>query len=420
VTVPTLPRRGAGAGFRGWWQQTFAALAEPNYRRYFVGQAISFIGTWMQLVAQAWLVLELTGSATWVGMTVAVQTVPMLLVAPYGGLVADRADKRRLLVALQLVMAVLAGALAALTLLGVVALWHVLLLAGLLGLADAFEKPTRQAFVSEIAGPAMVRNAVSLNSVMVNVARVLGPGVAGVIIVAGGLGLCFALNAVSYVPIALLLLAMEPGRLHRIAPQPHTRGQLRAGLAYVRREPVLWVPLVMMAVMGALTYEFPVTLPVLARDTFGGDARTYGAMTAIMAVGSVVGGLWTAARGRTGVATLVRAAALFGVLVLATALAPTVESALVLLLGVGAASVSLMARGNATLQLHADPAMRGRVMALWLVAFLGTTPVGGPLVGWVAASFGPRWALALGGVGCFVAAGIGAWALARRDGAGVV
>ncbi len=412
MTAPTLRPPGAGR-LRGWSQETFASLAEPNYRRYFLGQAVSFIGTWMQLVAQAWLVLELTGSATWVGLVIAAQTLPVLLVGPYGGLVADRADKRRLLIGLQLVMGALAGVLAALTLLDAVRLWHVFLLAASLGATDAFEKPARQAFVIEIVGPASVRNAVSLNSVMVNVARVVGPALAGLIIAAGGIGLCFALNAASYLPIALLLLGMDTRRLRPAPPQPHERGQVRAGLAYVRREPMLAVPLLMMAVMGCLTYEFPVTLPVLAKETFGGDSRTYGFMTAAMAVGSVVGGLWTAARGRTGITTLVRSSALFGVLVLATALAPTVELALLLLVGVGAASVSVMARGNATLQLHADPAMRGRVMALWLVAFLGTTPIGGPLAGWVAASLGPRWGLVLGALGCAVAAGIGAWALAR-------
>lgn len=422
MTAPTTPRRPVGGGawsaarVRSWSRETFAALDEPNYRRYFLGQAISFVGTWMQMVAQAWLVLTLTGSAVWVGIVVAVQTLPVLVVGPYGGLVADRADKRRMLIALQGVMAVLAAALAVLTITERVQLWQVLVLAGLMGSADAFEKPARQAFVFELVGADRVRNAVSLNSVMVNVARVLGPGVAGLIIAAGGIGLCFALNALSYVPIALLLVGLDPGRLRPSPPQPHERGQVRAGLAYVRGEPRLAVPLVMMAIMGCLTYEFPVTLPVLAKESFGGDARTFGAMTAAMAAGSVAGGLWTAARGRTGIATLVRSSVLFGVLILLTAVAPGVEVAMLLLVGVGAASVSVMARGNATLQLHADPTMRGRVMALWLVAFLGTTPLGGPLAGWVAATFGPRWGLVLGALGCLLAAAVGAWAVLGTGG----
>ncbi len=396
--------------------ETFSALSIPNFRLYFAGQAISLTGTWMQMVAQAWLVLELTGSATWVGLTFAAQTLPILLVGPYGGLVADRADKRRLLVVLQVVMGALALGLAFLTLTDTVQLWHVLVLAALLGLVDAFEKPTRQAFLVEIVGPESVRNAVSLNSVMVNAARVLGPAVAGLVIAAGGLGVCFALNAASFVPVALMLLAMDASLLLPATPQPHERGQVRAGLAYVRRERELGVPLLMMAIMGCFTYEFQVTLPYLARTTFDGDSRTYGFMTAAMGLGAVIGGLHTAARGRTGIPTLVRSSVLFGVLVLATALAPTAGSALVLLVAVGAASVSLMARGNATLQLAADPQMRGRVMALWLVAFMGTTPVGGPVAGWVSSTFGARWGLVLGAVACFAAAALGAASQRRATG----
>jgi MFS family permease len=401
---------GHGAGGRA----AFAALAIPNFRRYFGGQAISFVGTWAQMVAQAWLVLELTGSATWVGLTFGLQTLPMLVVGPYGGLVADRSDKRRLLIALQLGMALPAAALAALALSGTAQLWHVLVMAAALGVADAFEKPTRQAFVIEMVGPALVRNAVSLNSVMVNVARVIGPAIAGVIIAAGGIGACFALNAASFLPVAVLLVVMDPAALHPSPLQPRERGQVLAGLRYVRTRPELGVPLLMMAIMGCLTYEFPVTLPYLARAQFGGDSRTFGFMTAAMALGAVAGGLYNAGRGNTGVGTLVRSSVGLGVLVLATALAPSAEVALVVLVGVGAASVMLMARGNATLQLGSDPQMRGRVMALWLVAFLGTTPVGGPAVGWVCSTFGARWGLVLGAAACFAAAGIGQRALARH------
>ncbi len=400
-------------------RETFSALAIPNFRLYFAGQSISLVGTWMQMVAQAWLVLEITGSATWVGLTFAAQTLPILIVGPYGGLVADRADKRRLLVALQAVMAGLALVLAVLTLRGAVELWQVLTLACLLGLADSFEKPTRQAFLVEIVGPESVRNAVSLNSVMVNAARVLGPAVAGLVIAAGGLGVCFALNAASFVPVVVMLLAMDASRLRPATPQPHEPGQVRAGLAYVRRERELGVPLLMMAIMGCFTYEFQVTLPYFARTTFDGDSRTYGFMTAAMGLGAVLGGLYTAARGRMGITTLVRSSVLFGVLILGLALAPSAGVALLLLVAVGAASVSLMARGNATLQLTSAPEMRGRVMALWLVAFMGTTPLGGPIAGWVSSTFGARWGLALGAVACFVAAGLGAASMRRLTRAAV-
>jgi predicted MFS family arabinose efflux permease len=213
--------------------------------------------------------------------------------------------------------------------------------------------------------------------------------------------------------VALMLLAMDASLLRPSAPQPHERGQVRAGFAYVRRERELGVPLLMMAIMGCFTYEFQVTLPYFARTTFDGDSRTYGFMTAAMGLGAVIGGLYTAARGRTGIRTLVRSSVLFGILVLATALAPSATTALVLLVAVGAASVSLMARGNATLQLASAPEMRGRVMALWLVAFMGTTPLGGPVAGWVSSTFGARWGLVLGALACFAAAAVGAAALRR-------
>lgn len=410
TAVDDAPSRRSAA----WRREAFASLAIPNFRKYYVGQALSFVGTWAQMIAQAWLVLELTGSPTWVGAVFAVQTLPMLVVGPYGGLVADRADKRRLLIVLQLVMAALAGILAVVTLSGAVQLWHVLVLAGLLGLSDAFEKPARQAFLVEMVGAESVRNAVSLNSVMLNVARIVGPALAGVIIAAGGLGLCFVLNAASYVPVVLLLVAMNTAQLRPSVPQPHERGQVRAGLRYVRTRPELAVPLVMMAIIGCLTYEFPVTLPYLAKVAFGGDSRTFGFMTAAMALGAVGGGLYNAARGATGVRTLARVSFVFGLLVLATALAPSAAVAMAVLVGVGVASVLLMARGNATLQLAAEPHMRGRVMALWLVAFLGTTPLGGPVVGWVSSTFGARWGLILGAVACFAAAALGWWVLVRR------
>lgn len=411
--VTTLDEPETGGRVGTLWRTAFSSLTIPNFRLYFIGQAISLVGTWMQMVAQAWLVLELTGSATMVGLVVAVQTLPVLVVGPYGGLVADRAEKRRLLVILQLVMGCLALALAIPTLLGTVQLWQVFILAALLGTTDSFEKPTRQAFIVEIVGPEAVRNAVSLNSVMVNGARVLGPAVAGLLIAAGGTGLCFLINAISYLPVAALLLAMRTDDLRPGPRQEPERGQVRAGFAYVRRTPQLAVPLLMMAIMGCLTYEFPVSLPYLAKSGFGGDSRTYGFMTAAMGLGAVLGGLYVAARGRTGIGALVRASVIFGAVVLATALAPTVEVALVCLVAVGAASVQVMAQGNTTMQLASLPHMRGRVMALWLVAFLGTTPVGGPAVGWVANTLGARWGLVLGALACFVAAGVGAAALMR-------
>lgn len=392
----------------GWVARTFASLEVRNYRRFFTGQAISLVGTWMQSIAQGWLVLELTGSATWVGITIALQTLPMLFLGPYGGLVADRVPKRQLLVATQAASAVLAFVLFGLTASHTVTLDAVLVLALLLGIVNAFDNPTRQAFVREMVHAELVRNAVSLNSVLVNAARAVGPALAGVLIATSGLAVCFLVNGLSYLAVIVAYIGMD-GRSLWASPQVERgKRQVREGFAYVWRTAGLRIPLVMMTIVGTLTYEFQVSLPALAKDTFGGGAEAYGWLTASMGVGAVVGGLWSATRSSTGVRTMVLAATTFGLTDLLVALSPTMPVASLALVATGAASVWFLAAGNSTLQLTADPVMRGRVMALWAIAFLGTTPVGGPAIGWVAEHAGPRWALAVGAVAALVAAGYGA------------
>ncbi len=287
-------------------RQTFSSLANPNYRRYTRGQAVSLAGTWMQSIAQSWLVLELTGSATALGTVIALQTLPTLLLGPYAGVVADRIDKRHLMIGLQAMMGVLALALGLLTITGLVTLWQVYVLALLLGLNNCFENPARQSFVLEMVGPADLRNAVSLNSVMVNVARVVGPAIAGIVISLGGIGLCFLLNAASFVAVVVSLVRLDTTKLQPTVATRRGPGQLREGFAYVRRTPALAVPLLMMALVGCLAYEFQVVLPVVAQQTFAGDARTYGFLTAAMGLGAVVGGLYVAAYGRTGMPALGR------------------------------------------------------------------------------------------------------------------
>ncbi len=401
-------RRLSGAG-----RVTFAALAVPNFRRYIAGQSISLTGTWMQMAAQSWLVLTLTHSATALGVIIALQTLPVLLLCPYGGVIADRVDKRRLMVMLQSAMGVQALVLGLLTVTGSVRLWEIGALAALLGLNNAFENPARQSFMLEMVGPDNLRNAITLNSVMVNVARIIGPAVAGILIATTGEGVCFLINAASFIAVVASLISLDRSAITPTAPSAREPGQLREGLRYVRRTRELAVPLLMMALVGALAYEFQVTLPVMASQALHGGARGFGFMTSAMGVGAVIGGLLVAAKGRTGLDVLVLSASSFGVLLLGAALAPNLAVELVALALAGGASIAFMSSGNSTLQLAAAPRMRGRVMSLWFVAFQGSTPIGGPIVGWVMAAAGARAGLGLGGITCLLAALLGVAALRR-------
>ncbi len=400
-----------------WAEVTFASLRTPNYRRYFAGQAVSLVGTWMQTVAQAWLVLELTGSGTALGLVAAAQFLPILLLAPYGGLLADRLDKRAILIATQSALGAMALTLGVLAVTGAVRLWMVVALALALGVATAIDNPARQAFAQEMVGPDGLRNAVSLNSVMVNTARAVGPAVAGVLIAAVGTGPCFLINAASYAAVVAALVSMD---VRTLIPAPHldrAPRQVRQGLRYVARTPDLLVPLMMLALVGTLAYEFQVVLPLMARGPLDGGAGTYGLLTSAMGAGAIVGGLFVAGHGRTGLKPLSTAAAVFGLAILGAAVAPSVATSFVALAVVGAASVAFLSTGNSTLQLSAEPRFRGRVMALWAVAFLGSTPLGAPVIGAVSEHLSPRGGLVIGGLACLLAAGLGALALARgRDG----
>jgi MFS family permease len=396
-----------------WAYSTFAALRTPNYRRFFAGQAVSLVGTWMQTVAQAWLVLELTGSGTALGLVAAAQFLPILLLAPYGGLLADRLDKRTILIATQCALGAMALTLGLLTVTGAVELWMVIALALGLGVVTAIDNPARQSFAQDMVGPGGLRNAVSLNSVLVNSARAVGPAVAGVLIATVGTGLCFLINAVSYIAVVVALAGMDTSALRPAPRQERAPGQVRQGLRYVAGTPDLLVPLMMLAVVGTLAYEFQVVLPLLAQGPLDGGAGTYGLLTSAMGVGAIAGGLVVAGRGRTGLKPLSIAAAMFGLAILAAAAAPSIWVALIALTVVGATSVTFLAVGNTTLQLTAEPRFRGRVMALWAVAFLGSTPLGAPIIGAVSEHLSPRGGLAVGGVACLVAAGLGALAIAR-------
>jgi MFS family permease len=394
-------------------RRSFSSLQIPNYRRYFAGQIVSLSGNWMQMVAEMWLILELTGSGVAVGVTSALQFLPILLFGAWGGVIADRFPKRSLLVATQTAMAVPALALWGLAVTGAVQPWMVFALVFVRGAVNAIDNPTRQSFVIEMVGADQVVNAVGLNSVLVHSARILGPACAGALIATVGVAPCFLLNSATFAAMIVALRGMDPERLAS-AHHSEKRGGVAEAIAYVRREPTLLIPLAMMALVGTLAFNFQVLLPLLGRFTFDGGAAAYTALAVAMAVGSVVGALATGARGRVSERLLVLASVGFGASALLAAAAPSLGWAMAALVPLGLSSVTFAAGVNSTLQLEASPAMRGRVMALYSVVFLGSTPIGGPIVGWLAEVAGPRAGLVLAGVAALVAAVAGAIAFARR------
>jgi MFS family permease len=388
-------------------RRTFSSLKVRNYRYYFAGQSLSLIGTWMQSIAQSWLVYSRTHSGFDVGLIVALQTLPILLFGPIGGTIADRFGKYRILFYTQALAGVQALVLGILDLTGHLQLWEMFAIAASLGFINMIDNPTRQTFVVEMVGRDQLANAVTLNSVMVNVARAIGPAVAGLLIASVGSGWCFLINAVSFGFVLASLRAMHQDELVPAPRSLRMRGQITEGFRYVGRTPLLRDALIMMALVGCLTYEFQTTLPLIAGNTFHGDARTYGFLTACMGIGAVVGGLIAAGRRGGGPRRLINTAGLFGVVVLVAAVAPSLAIEAAVLLLVGACSVTFLSLGNATLQLGADPSMRGRVMSLWSVAFLGSTPIGAPLVGFIGNTLGARYALGVGGVAALLAAAFG-------------
>ena len=385
-------------------RRALSSLEVRNYRRYFAGQVVSISGNWMQIVAEMWLIVHLTGSGVAVGITAALQFLPILLFGALGGVLADRYDKRRLLMLTQGLMALPALALWGLVGAGGVEAWMVYALVLARGAVTAIDNPARQSFVMELVGPDRVVNAVSLNSVIVHTSRILGPMLAGAVIAVGGVGPCFAINALSFAAMLVALRGMDPRALRAPAPAPRARGQVRAAVREVARRPELRIPLTMMVVIGTLSFNFQVLLPLFARFTWDGTAATYALLTTAMGVGSVAGALAAGARGRVSPGLLVGSAAAFGIAQVAAAIAPSLALQVAVLVPLGAASVTFAAGVNSSLQLAAGDALRGRVMALYSVVFLGSTPIGAPLVGWLAEVADPRAGMAVGGAAAMLVA----------------
>jgi len=392
-----------------------SSLRQRNYRLFFFGQLVSIAGTWMQTVAQSFVVLDLTHSGTQLGLTSAARFLPMFVFGPLGGVFADRMDRRRVLYVTQALSGLLAGVFAVTVGTHSIRLWIVYLLALALGFVNVFDNPARQSFISEMVSAEDLPNAVTLNSVAMNMARVLGAALGGVIAAAIGLALCFTVNALSFGAVLVSLAAMRSSELFPAKRVSRQKKQVRQGLRYVRNTPELLIPLLMIAVVGTLAWEFQVSLPLMASKVFHGGAASYGVMASVMGGGAVVGGLISAARARPRARALCLAAIGWGIAILAAAVAPSFALELAALVFVGYGSITFNSLAKTTLQLAAKPEMRGRVMALWALAWMGSTPIGGPIVGWTGQAIGARWALVIGGVAALACGVLALPALTRID-----
>ena len=382
---------------------TFRSLSHPNYRRYAAGSLVSNTGTWMQRVAQDWLVLVLTGSGAAIGITTGLQFLPFLLLSPWAGLVADRIPKRRLLQITNVAMAVPALVLGVLAVTGTVQIWHVYVLALVLGVASAFDAPARQSFVSEIVGPDDLANAVGLNSASFNTARLVGPALAGLLIAGfgggvGGTGWVILLNGLSYVAPVLTLRALDASLLRTPEPSVRRPGQLREGVAYVRGRPDLLLLLGIVFSAGTFGLNFQMTSALMATEVFGKGPAEYGLLGTFLAVGSLTGSLVAARRVRVRHRLVVGAALAFGAIEVVAGLAPSYVVFALLCPLLGLSALTMITSANAHLQLSTAPEMRGRGMALYMMIFIGGTPLGAPFIGWVGEAYGARWTLVVGGL----------------------
>jgi MFS family permease len=395
----------------------FRSLRVRNYRLYASGQLVSLTGTWMQRVAQDWLVLELTNSGTALGIVTALQFGPSLVFGLWGGVLADRGDKRRMLLATQSAIAAVAAVLGLLAVTGVVQYWHVLAIALALGFITAIDTPIRQSFVVEMVGKDDLVNAVGINSTIFNAGRILGPAVAGIMISAVGTGWAFLANAASSLAVLGALSAMRVDELHPSPPVQRAAGQLREGFRYVRGRRDLILTMILIFVIGTFGLNFAITTALLAKQVFHQGATGYGLLSTMLAVGACVGAVVATMRVRRPSQTfLVLAALAFSVLEIVSGLMPDFLATAVVLVPTGLAMLTLTTATNSSIQLGVEPTMRGRVMALYLVCFMGGTPFGAPIVGWLAGVAGPRWGLLGGGLICLIATAALAVLFARRGG----
>jgi MFS family permease len=383
--------------------RTFESLRVRNFRLFFGGQLISQIGNWLTLIAQALLVLKLTDSGFALGLLAACQFGPVLVLGAWSGLVADRSDKRKLLLIVQTLAMVQSFVLALVAFMHHPPVAAIYVVAVFGGIATAFDNPARRAYVVEMVPEANVQNAVGLNSALMTGARVVGPALAGLLITTVGYGWTFATDGLSYLAVILGLFMMRPKENRPHTATPRGRGQVREGLRYVRTMPELFVPLVMMAIVGTFAFNFQTVMPLLVKRTLHGTDRTFTLIYSVIAVGSLVGALLSARRSSVTVRHIVLSCYAFGAAMLLLAVTPNVPFTYPIGMLVGISSITFMTTSTAISQLRADPSMRGRVLALQSIVFLGSTPIGGPILGWVCQHFGARIGVVIGGVSAIVA-----------------
>ncbi|WP_460573524.1 MFS transporter [Humibacter soli] len=396
----------------------FRSLSALNYRIWFAGALVSNVGTWMQRTAQDWIVLTQLShnDALAVGVVMALQFGPQLILLPVTGFAADHLDRRKLLMATQAAMGLLGLGLGILTITGTVTLWEVYLFALALGIAAAFDSPARQTFVGDLVGPKLLGNAVALNSASFNAARLIGPAVAGLLTAAVGAGWVFLINAISFVAVLISLTFMRRDQLHTSTRASRSRGSLVEGFRYVSKRPDLLAIFAMVFLIGTFGLNFPIFVATMASTVFHKGAGEYGILSSVMAIGSVAGALLAARREKPRGSLLAVAAVIFGIGCIAAAAAPGYWIFGAMLAIVGVASQTFNTTANGVVQLSTDPLVRGRVMAIYMAIFMGGTPIGAPIVGWVADAFGPRWALVVGGASGIAAAAIGIYYMVRFRG----
>jgi MFS family permease len=406
VTTAEIDRQPRGA---------FAALSSRSYRIYIGGQSLANMGSWMQSIAQDWLVFSLTHSSTAVGVTMALQFLPMLLLGLHAGALADRLPKRRILLITQTLNGITTAALAVITITGAVRPTYVYGFALASGVVFAFDSPARQAFVTEVVSEDRLRAAISLNAAVFQATRLIGPAIASVLIATAGTGWVFAVNAACYLGPTIGLLLLRPADLQPVQSVAKAQSTVATAVRYLRGRPdILWT-IFLVGVLGTFGLNFPIVLTAMAKSTFGGNASTYGLFNIVLGLGSAAGAVLAGAGTRPRTRAIVTTAAIFGILQAVAALTPDLPAFLVLLIAMGFVNLVCQAMANASVQLSVAPEIRGRVMGLYMLVFIGGTPIGAPIIGAVTSHFGARTGMLVCGVIPAVAAAVTAVAVAKRN-----